>query len=313
MRIPGAQVQDVVELEKILKRPITLLDITHGTIFNSKKYRSGKYEEIEIVVHNSYAFPRNQHFSRDRIVKYFKNDTWKAINNALQGPQAIWLIGVGKACKQLVNDAIDWQYQEEIISEEKKSILSESLKVVDLTEQHPISGKINDDIRQACIEHKHSGCWNISNYHINDVVYINMKECYPASMQGQGEYAPWFNRFGHPIEHLVQVAVNGKLPQNDITGFAQVSSFKFASNIHPVIPVWYEKHFACRKDLTIGKAIISLTQQTKVWLPKNQNISCAIIDEGELNFLIKDCTDAGTFAGRKRCPLGFILTYFEDH
>ncbi|PKC52445.1 hypothetical protein RhiirA1_481483 [Rhizophagus irregularis] len=41
MRQPGAQVEDVAELEKILKRPIKLLDITHGTIFNSRKYRTG--------------------------------------------------------------------------------------------------------------------------------------------------------------------------------------------------------------------------------------------------------------------------------
>ena len=52
MRIPGTRVQNVAELEKILKRPIKLLDITHGTIFNSGKYRSGKYEEIGMVVHN---------------------------------------------------------------------------------------------------------------------------------------------------------------------------------------------------------------------------------------------------------------------
>jgi hypothetical protein len=38
MRQPGARVEDVAELEKILKRPIKLLDITHGTIFNSGKY-----------------------------------------------------------------------------------------------------------------------------------------------------------------------------------------------------------------------------------------------------------------------------------
>ncbi|KAF0448997.1 hypothetical protein F8M41_002618 [Gigaspora margarita] len=95
MHIPGAQVQDVVELEKILKRLITLLDITHGTIFNSKKYQSGKYEEIDIVVHNGHAFSRNQHFPRDRMVEYYKSDTWEAINNALQGSQAIWLMEVG--------------------------------------------------------------------------------------------------------------------------------------------------------------------------------------------------------------------------
>ncbi|CAG8726894.1 45370_t:CDS:2 [Gigaspora margarita] len=244
-----AQVHDIAELKKILKRPITLLDITHD-----------KYEEIEIVVHNGHAFSRNQYFSRDRIVEYYKGDTWEAINNALQGPQAIWLMGVGdetqrisqfvledsrtfrtwkkhieiiEACKQLVNDAINWQYQENIINKEKKSILLESLKVVDLAEQ--------------------------------------------------------FNRFGHPIHHLVRVAVNGKLPKDDITGFAQIRSFKFAPNIHLVILVWYGKHFACREDLTVG-------EQTKVWLPNNRDISCAIIDKDELDFLIKDCTDAGTFA-----------------
>ena len=136
MCIPGARVCDVAELEKILKRPITLLDITHGTIFNSGKYRSGKYEEIGMVVHNGHAFPRNQHFPRDRMVEYYKGDTWEAINNALKGPQVIWLMEVGsenqtisqfvledgrtfrtwkkhteiiEACKQLVNDTIDWQ------------------------------------------------------------------------------------------------------------------------------------------------------------------------------------------------------------
>src|SRR5277367_3195959 len=106
-------------------------------------------------------------------------------------------------------------------------------------------------------------------------------------------------------------------------------------SIHLAIPVWYGKYFACRsgegcgktkgwtpivllryllevgilESVTIGEAIISLTKQTKVWLPKNRDISCAIIgkftqggkidekrlthrlviDEGELDFLIQDC------------------------
>ncbi|RHZ65579.1 hypothetical protein Glove_314g34 [Diversispora epigaea] len=134
------------------------------------------------------------------MVEYYKGNTWEAINTALQGPQAIWLMGVGdenqrisqfvledgrtfrtwkkhteiiESCKQLVDDAIDWQYQKGIINEEKKSIFSESLKVVDLAEQvfganhagsrlaneingwRPITGKINDTIKQACIEHRH--------------------------------------------------------------------------------------------------------------------------------------------------------------
>ncbi|PKK67855.1 hypothetical protein RhiirC2_782991 [Rhizophagus irregularis] len=65
MRQSGARVEDVAELEKILKRPIKLLDITHGTIFNSRKYRTGRFEEIEMVIHNGHAFPRNHHFPRD--------------------------------------------------------------------------------------------------------------------------------------------------------------------------------------------------------------------------------------------------------
>ncbi|CAG8806356.1 4864_t:CDS:2, partial [Racocetra fulgida] len=147
--------------------------------------------------------------------------------------------------------------------------------------------------------HGHGGRWNAPDYHVNDVVCIDMKECYPASMRGQGECTPWFNRFGHPTHYLVRVAVNGELPEDDITGFAQVGILE---------------------SVTIGEAIISLTKQTKVWLPRNRDISCAIIgkftqggkidekrlthrlvtDEGELDFLIKDCTDAGTFAGREK-------------
>ena len=153
--------------------------------------------------------------------------------------------------------------------------------------------------------------------------------------------------------------MNEELPPDDITGFAQVRSFKFVPNIHPAIPVWYGKHFACRsgegcgkakgwtpivllrylletdilESVTIGEAIISLTKQTKVWLLKNRDISCAIIgkftqgskveekclthqlviDEGELDFLIQDCVKEGTYASSDKCPLGHILTYYERH
>ncbi|CAG8836348.1 27841_t:CDS:2, partial [Racocetra persica] len=200
------------------------------------------------------------------------------------------------ACKQLINDTIDWQYQEGIINKEKKLILSESLKVVDLAEQH-----------------EHGERWNAPDYHVNDVVCIDMKECYPASMRGQREYTPWFNRFRHPTHYLVRVAVNGELPENNITGFVQ----RFPSDTENILHVEVEKDMGKKKD---GHLL-------------NRNISCAIIDkftqggkinekrlthrlvtdESELDFLIKDCTDAGTFARRKKCPLGFILTYYERH
>ncbi|RHZ45882.1 hypothetical protein Glove_645g59 [Diversispora epigaea] len=67
----------------------------------------------------------------------------------------------------------------------------------EINEWRPITGKINDTIKQACIEHVHGGRWNASNYNISDVICIDIKECYPASIRGQGECIPWFNRFGH--------------------------------------------------------------------------------------------------------------------
>ncbi|CAG8786215.1 1496_t:CDS:2, partial [Cetraspora pellucida] len=100
-------------------------------------------------------------------------------------------------------------------SEVEKLNSNASLKVVDLAKQvfganharsqlankinewYPISEKINNDIKQACIKHRHGGCWNTPNYHINDIICIDMKECYLA------------------------IAVNRKLFQDNITEFAQ--------------------------------------------------------------------------------------------
>ena len=48
-----------------------------------------------MVVHNGHAFPKNHHFPRDRMVEYYNGNTWKAINKAFQGPQAVWLVGLG--------------------------------------------------------------------------------------------------------------------------------------------------------------------------------------------------------------------------
>jgi len=69
-----------------------LLDIIQRTIFNSKKYQIGKFEVIEIVVYNVYAFLKNYYFLRDQMVKYYNNNIWKAINKVLQGSQIIYLI-----------------------------------------------------------------------------------------------------------------------------------------------------------------------------------------------------------------------------
>ncbi|CAG8734437.1 46045_t:CDS:2 [Gigaspora margarita] len=330
-----------------------------------------------MVVHNGYAFPRNHHFPRDRMVEYYNDNVWKAINEVLQGPQAIWIIGLGlgegetleeiqsisqfvledgrtfrtwmkhtdivKACKELFEDAVNWQFQEGIISEERKRKSLESLKIVELAEQvfganhaggklaneinnwHPTAISVHENIKQSCVEHGYRERWNAPNYQVENVICIDIKECYPASMHGQGECSSWFKRFGHSTHHLVRVAVNGELPPNDIIGFAQVRSFRFVSNIHSAIPVWYGKHFACRSREGCGKAkgwtpIVLLqylleagkfTQGNKV--EEKRLTHWVVIDESELDFLIQDCIKEGIYAGSNKCPLGHILTYYKGH
>ncbi|CAG8742992.1 28491_t:CDS:10, partial [Racocetra persica] len=127
---PGARVENVAELEKILKRLIKLLDITHGTIFNSKKYQTGRFEEIEMVVHNGHAFSRNHHFPRDRMLIGLglgEGEILKEIQSIFQfvledvHTFRTWMkhTDIIKACKELFEDAVDWQFREEIINEKR--------------------------------------------------------------------------------------------------------------------------------------------------------------------------------------------------
>lgn len=65
------------------------------------------------------------------------------------------------------------------------------------------------------------------DYDMRDVISIDMKACYPASFQGKGECAAYFQRFGHPTSQMTRVAINGPLPENVGTGFAEVRSWTF--------------------------------------------------------------------------------------
>ncbi|RGB22148.1 hypothetical protein C1646_776557, partial [Rhizophagus diaphanus] len=218
--------QDVAELEKILKRPIKLLDITHGTIFNSGKYRTAIWL-IELGLGEGETLEEIQSISQFVLEDGRTFRTWIKHTDII------------KACKELFEDAVDWQFREGIINKERKRKSLESLKIVELAEQvfganhvggklaneinnwHPTPASVHENIKQSCVEHGHEGRWNAPNYQVEDVICIDMKECYPASMRGQGECSPWFKQFGHPTHHLVRVAVEGELPPDDITGFAQ--------------------------------------------------------------------------------------------
>ena len=77
------------------------------------------------------------------------------------------------------------------------------------------------------------------DYDTREVVSIDMKACYPASFRGMGEAKPYFERFGHPTHCMTRVAINGPLPKDTGTGFAEVQEWEFAADCHPVIPAWF--------------------------------------------------------------------------
>ena len=181
------------------------------------------------------------------------------------------------------------------------------------------------------------------DYDTRDVVSIDMKACYSASFQGMGEAKPYFERFGHPTYHMTRVAINGALPRDVGTGFAEVQEWEFETTCHPCL-VW--KAFCrCRlgpdaallesgllKTLKIREAIVSFGRQTEVWLPDGRDEACSVIgkftqgsvadgkgltrrlviDQGELDFLVRDTRQSGPLVGApQKCPLGHILTYYD--
>ena len=92
----------------------------------------------------------------------------------------------------------------------------------------------------------------------------------------------------------------------------------------PLVLLQYLLETGVLEDFTIGEVIISLTRQTKAWLPKNRDISCAmigkftqrvkplthglVIDEGELDFLVQDCINTGILGGPpEKCRSGLSL------
>ncbi|MEW8688577.1 MAG: hypothetical protein AB2556_22415, partial [Candidatus Thiodiazotropha sp.] len=98
------------------------------------------------------------------------------------------------------------------------------------------------DIEKACVEHGHGGLWNSMNYDTREVVSIDVKACYPASFMGEAK--PYFERFGHPTHRIVRAAINGALPKDIGTDFAEIQECSNLSSCHPCL-VW--KAFCCRK------------------------------------------------------------------
>ncbi|MEW8689163.1 MAG: hypothetical protein AB2556_25355, partial [Candidatus Thiodiazotropha sp.] len=86
---------------------------------------------------------------------------------------------------------------------------------------------------------------------------------------------------------MVRVAINGALPKDIGTGFAEIQEWEFDATCHPVIPAWFGRHFAdggwaptqllayltelgILKSLKVREAIISLKTQKRCLVAREQ-------------------------------------------
>ena len=366
----GATVDDVAELEKILKRAIILRDIAGEDILNSGKYGrggNGGHRSIEIY-HNGHAWPKNLHFPQSREVHIYEGNVWHAIREVTQGePLAVWLLG-GQDRQLSVDQFVlqDGRTCRTREAHERLKAICAKLGNPELAERafgesHAASimakerngwkqtpANLLPDIEKACVEHGHGGLWNSMGYDTREVTSIDMKACYPASFHGMGEAKPYFERFGHPTHRMTRVAINGPLPKDIGTGFAEVQEWEFEATCHPIIPAWFGRHFSeggwaptqllaflavsgLLRSLKVREAIISFEKQTEVWLPESRDQACSVIgkftqgskadgkrltrrlvtDRGELDYFVRDTRLSGTLVGAPmECELDHLLTCF---
>ena len=313
----GATVEDVADLEKILKRAIVLRDIAGEDIYNSRKYQrggNGVRGKVELIVHNGHAWSKDLHFPQSREVHFYEGDVWHAIREATYGkPLAVWLLGgrdrLLSVDQFVLQDGRTYRTQEaheglqascarlgnpERAERAFRKKHAASIMAKEKNAWKPIPVSLLPDIQKACEEHGHGGLWTSMDYDTRDVNSIDMKACYPASFQGMGEAKPYFERFGHPSHHMTRVAINGALPRDIGTGFAEVQEWEFEANCHLVIPAWFGRLFAdagwaptpllaflvesgLLKSLKVREAIISFGRQTDVWLPDDRDEACSVI------------------------------------
>ena len=261
----GASVDDVAELEKILKRAIILRDIAGEDIYNSGKYQrggNGVRGIVELIYHNGHAWSKDLHFPQSREIHIYESDVWHAILEVTQGePLAVWLLGgqdqqlcrpvrapgrphlqdtrgPRKTTSDLRQTGQPWTLRA-FGENHAASIMAKERNV-----WKPTPANLLPDIEMACVEHGHGGLWNSMGYDTREVTSIDMEACYPASFQGMGEAKPYFERFGHPTHRMTRVAINGPIHKDIGTGFAKVQEWEFEATCHPVIPAWFGRHLS---------------------------------------------------------------------
>ena len=93
---------------------------------------------------------------------------------------------------------------------------------------------------------------------------------------------------------MTRVAINGALPRDIGSGFAEVQEWEFEATCHTVIPALFGRHFAdagwaptlllaflsksgLLKSLIVTEAIVYFERQTEVCLPDGRDQACSIL------------------------------------
>ena len=90
----GATVENVADLQKILKRAIVLRDTAGEVIHDSDKNRfwgNGVRNKVELIVQNGHAWSNDLHFPQSREVHFYEGNVWHAIREASYGKPLIGL------------------------------------------------------------------------------------------------------------------------------------------------------------------------------------------------------------------------------
>ena len=182
----GASVDDVAELEKILKSAIILRDIAGEDIFSSGKYGrggNGGHRPIELICHNRHAWPKGLRFPQSREVHIYESNVWHIIWEVTQGePLAVWLLGGQdrqlSADQFVLQDGHTYRTRE---AHERLQAICAKLSNPELAERafgenhaasimtkerncwKPTPANLLPDIEKACVEHGHSGLWCPNN------------------------------------------------------------------------------------------------------------------------------------------------------
>ena len=206
----GATVEDVAELEKILKRAIILKDIAGQDIFNSGKYvghANCTYRKVELIAHNGHAWSKDLHFPQAREVRHYEGDVWEAIRAATQdAPTAVWLLG-SNAERRLEVDQFVLQdgrtYRTEEAHERLRAVcqtlgdpaLAEkafgenhaaSIAVKQRNGFQPTPASFLDVAQKACVEAGHGGIWNSMEYDSGGGRLYRHENMLPGELPGTG-------------------------------------------------------------------------------------------------------------------------------